>query len=103
MSEVPVRWADRAMYPSEEMRSSQPSVTLVSMNADPLGDLASMWGMYDGKELPDLASITFTNSALASGPPSSLSSFVVRSRMRIHSRCQEPNPWSTIIRTVSPS
>lgn len=53
-----VRWADRAMYPSEEMRSSQPSVTLVSMNADPLGDLASMWGMYAGREKPILGAIS---------------------------------------------
>jgi len=58
VAETPVRWADRAMYPSEEMRSSRPNVALVSMNADPLGDLASMWGMYDGHEYPDLEAIT---------------------------------------------
>ena len=57
MAEV-TRWADRAMYPSEEMKSSRPVVKLVSMNADPLGDLASMWGMYAGVEKPDLEAIS---------------------------------------------
>jgi flavin-dependent thymidylate synthase len=58
MAEAPIRWADRAMYPSEEMQSSRPVVKLVSMNSDPLGDLASMWGQYAGKEYPFLDEIT---------------------------------------------
>jgi flavin-dependent thymidylate synthase len=49
------KWADKAMFhaaPQEawdERTGVQPRVHLISMNEDPLGDIASMAGMYEGK------------------------------------------------------
>lgn len=52
---LPLRWADRAMLPAEPFKDVDPGagvvpkVTLVSMTADPLGVIASVLSMADGR------------------------------------------------------
>lgn len=57
------RWADSAQFPAEALeRNDQgkivPKVYLLSMNSDPLGDVASMNKMYAGEVCRSLESLT---------------------------------------------
>ena len=52
------KWADTAMYRSEDMPEEArvgPAVTLLAMNADPLGQIAATSMMYEGKVVRSLA------------------------------------------------
>lgn len=59
------RWADEAMFTAQPMQVDRtedggiiPKVHLLWMTADPLGAMASMYRMYEGKVIYDLADIT---------------------------------------------
>lgn len=56
------KWADSAMYDSEGMpfdvNTYGPQVTLLSMTPDPLGAVAAMSMMYEGKVVRNLADLT---------------------------------------------
>lgn len=52
------RWADQAMFTAEPMTSQVPKVHLISMSADPLGEIASCAKMYKGEVVRSLAEIT---------------------------------------------
>lgn len=56
------RYADVAMYAAEEMpfdvNEQGPRVTLLSMSHDPLGQIAAMSMMYEGKVVRDLGDVT---------------------------------------------
>lgn len=56
------RFADVAMYDAEDMpfdvNREGPQVHLLSMNADPLGDVAAMSMMYEGRVARSLADVT---------------------------------------------
>lgn len=56
------KWADSAMYDSEGMpfdvNKFGPQVTLLQMTPDPLGAVAAMSMMYEGKVVRDLADLT---------------------------------------------
>lgn len=55
------RWADSAMYESEPIEATDgPRVYLISMNIDPLGEIASACKMYRGEVVRDLADVTDT-------------------------------------------
>ena len=56
------RWADDAMYHSEPMPEDAvqgPRVHLLSMTADPLGEIASMAMMYEGLVARSLADVSY--------------------------------------------
>lgn len=61
-----VRWADRAQYHStpmpEETRApgggARPTVVLLNATPDPLGSLAALCGIYEGKVISRLADVT---------------------------------------------
>lgn len=61
-----VRWADRAQYHSDAMPDanrapgggSRPTVTLLNAMPDPLGSLAALCGIYEGKVVRRLADIS---------------------------------------------
>lgn len=59
-----MQWADAAMYRAEPMPTDgrpgeiSPRVRLLSMNADPLGDIAAGCMMYEGKVARDLVEVT---------------------------------------------
>lgn len=61
---LPVKWADEAMFEAEpqegytEDKGVVPKVYLLSMNEDPLGEIASLAMMYEGKVVRDLSDIT---------------------------------------------
>lgn len=63
-NDLPVKWADEAMFEAEpqegytEDKGVVPKVILLSMNADPLGEIASLAMMYEGKVVRDLSDIT---------------------------------------------
>lgn len=53
------RWADTAMYRSEPLRAADgPRVTLINATPDPLGSLAALCAMYEGRVVRSLAEIT---------------------------------------------
>jgi flavin-dependent thymidylate synthase len=52
------KWADKAMFEAEPMRSTEPQAFLVSATPDPLGAIAAACRMYEGKATYDLADIT---------------------------------------------
>jgi flavin-dependent thymidylate synthase len=52
------RWADQAMFSAEPMIVQKPMVHLLSMNPDPLGQIAAAAKMYLGQVVRDLADIT---------------------------------------------
>src|SRR6185312_10589415 len=49
------RWADRAQYVSEAATSTRPVVTLIGATADPLGEIASLTAMYEGRVVRSLS------------------------------------------------
>lgn len=54
-------WVDKAMYAAEEMPETaveRPRVTLLSATPDPLGSVAAMSMMYEGKVVRSLADVT---------------------------------------------
>jgi flavin-dependent thymidylate synthase len=53
-----VAWADRAQYVSEPATSNAPVVTLLSATADPLGEIASLCGIYEGRVVHSLSDVT---------------------------------------------
>lgn len=53
-----VSWADPAMYQSEKMAVAAPRVYLLSATPDPLGAIAAMCMMYEGKVIRDLSRVT---------------------------------------------
>jgi thymidylate synthase ThyX len=60
---LPLRWSDRAMYiaaPQESVGSDGvvPSVSLVSMTPDPLGTIASVLAMADGRVINELSELS---------------------------------------------
>lgn len=59
------RWADDAMFHAEPMAESDglPRVYLLSMSADPLGEIASLARMYEGKPCYDLEGISNSERA----------------------------------------
>jgi len=52
------RWADRAQYVSEAATSTRPVVTLIGATADPLGEIASLTAMYEGRVVRSLSDLT---------------------------------------------
>jgi flavin-dependent thymidylate synthase len=53
------RWADSAMFTAEPLNASEgPKVYLLSMTADPLGEIAACAKMYKGEVVRDMAEIT---------------------------------------------
>lgn len=53
------KWSDKAMFKAAPLRGSDgPSVSVVSCNPDPLGEIASTAMMYIGKVVGDLAQVT---------------------------------------------
>lgn len=52
------KWADKAMFEAEPMRSTEPQAFLVSATPDPLGAIAAACRMYEGKATYDLSVIT---------------------------------------------
>lgn len=52
------KWADQAMFTAEPMEQTTPKVYLLSMSADPLGEIASAAKMYKGEVVRSLAEIT---------------------------------------------
>ena len=52
------RWADEAMYTAEPQQDGGPRVSLLSMTADPLGEIAAGAAMYTGKVKRSLADVT---------------------------------------------
>ena len=61
-SQAVQRWADAAMYRSEPMPTDDgrvvPRVTLVNATRDPLGSLAALYAIYDGRVVRDLAEVS---------------------------------------------
>jgi flavin-dependent thymidylate synthase len=60
---VPMKWADRAMFAAEPQESTGdrgvlPKVTLLSMTADPLGAIGAMAAMYEGRVIRDLSELS---------------------------------------------
>jgi flavin-dependent thymidylate synthase len=56
---LPVRWADRAMFQAEPIAPEDgPKVYLLSMSADPLGEIASTCKMYKGEVVRSLSEVT---------------------------------------------
>lgn len=63
---LPVRWADRAQYHSAALPEgnrapgggARPTVTLLNATPDPLGSLAALCGIYEGKVVRALADVT---------------------------------------------
>jgi flavin-dependent thymidylate synthase len=63
---LPVKWADRAQYHSAAMPEgnkapgggARPTVTLLNATPDPLGSLAALCGIYEGKVVRRLADVT---------------------------------------------
>lgn len=56
---LPVRWADRAMFQAEPITPEDgPKVYLLSMSADPLGEIASTCKMYKGEVVRSLSEVT---------------------------------------------
>lgn len=54
------KWSDKAMFESEPLDAGKgPTVKLLSMNADPLGEIASACLMYEGKVIRDLSEVTY--------------------------------------------
>lgn len=53
-----LRYADKAMYPAEPMPSMSPTVKLIWMTPDPLGAMAAMSGIYEGKVIRSLLDVT---------------------------------------------
>lgn len=59
MSQEISRWADAAMYRSEPLRAGDgPRVTLLNATPDPLGSLAALCAMYEGRVVRSLAEVT---------------------------------------------
>lgn len=52
------RYADKAMFEAEPVEEGMPRVYLLSATPDPLGSMAAMCMMYEGKVVRDLASVT---------------------------------------------
>lgn len=52
------RWADKAMFEAAPIRGDGPTVKLLSATPDPLGAIAAMCRMYEGKPTYDLADVT---------------------------------------------
>jgi flavin-dependent thymidylate synthase len=53
------RWADSAMYRSEPLKAEGgPSVTLLNATPDPLGSLAALCAMYEGRVVRSLAEVS---------------------------------------------
>jgi len=52
------KWADEAMYVAEPMPTGGPQVTLLSMTADPLGEIAACAKIYRGEVCRSLSEIT---------------------------------------------
>lgn len=56
---LPVKWADEAMYESEEIIfTDYPRVFLASATPDPLGAIAAFCMMYEGRIVDDLEDVT---------------------------------------------
>lgn len=56
---LPVRWADSAMFQAEPITPEDgPKVYLLSMSADPLGEIASTCKMYKGEVVRSLSEVT---------------------------------------------
>ncbi len=61
---LPVKWADEAMFEAEpqegytEDKGVVPKAILLSMNSDPLGEIAALAMMYEGIVVRDLSEIT---------------------------------------------
>lgn len=56
---LPVKWADRAMFQAEPITPEDgPRVYLLSMSADPLGEIASTCKMYKGEVVRSLREVT---------------------------------------------
>ena len=59
MSQEISRWADAAMYRSEPLQAKDgPRVTLLNATPDPLGSLAALCAMYEGRVVRSLAEVT---------------------------------------------
>lgn len=58
MGEEVTKWADRAMFSAAPMESVEPTVHLLWASPDPLGGIAAMCRMYEGKPTYDLSEIT---------------------------------------------
>lgn len=64
-SRLPVKWADRAMFQAEGFgdvdlaTGVMPSVRLLWMTPDPLGAIAAMAKMYEGKVVRDMGELTY--------------------------------------------
>lgn len=54
------RWADAAMFRSEEMLATKPKVFLLDMTQDPLGEIAACAKMYKGEVVTHRSQITDT-------------------------------------------
>lgn len=52
------KWADQAMFKAEPMEQTTPKVYLISMSADPLGEIASCAKMYKGEVVRSMAEVT---------------------------------------------
>jgi len=52
------KWSDSAMYEAEPMQAVRPTVTLLSMTLDPLGEIASCAKIYRGEVCRSLSEIT---------------------------------------------
>lgn len=52
------KYVDASMYPAEPMRVVYPTVTIVSATEDPLGVIAAVCKMYQGKSVSDTRDIT---------------------------------------------
>lgn len=58
MGEEVQKWADKAMFEAAPMASVEPRVHLLWATPDPLGAVAAMCRMYEGKPTYDLSDIT---------------------------------------------
>jgi len=56
--DLPVAWADRAMFHSEPMPEDGTRVHLLEMTQDPLGSIAAACMMYEGKVIRDKNDVT---------------------------------------------
>lgn len=53
-----LRYADKAMYPAEPMPDLTPTVKLLWMTPDPLGAMAAMSGIYEGRVFRSLLEVS---------------------------------------------
>lgn len=58
MTKEIAKYADESMFVAEKTEALTPRVTLIHANNDPLGQLAQLGMMYQGKSVRDLAEVT---------------------------------------------